>query len=81
MRQKKNKKIFVLQHVHELPEGGEDVKLIGVYSTEAAGKKAASVLSTKPGFSDHLEGFSLSAYELDMTHWLDGFITVRPANQ
>ena len=73
-------KVFVLQHVHPLSEGGEDVKFIGVYSTEAAGREAIDALSTQPGFSDFPGGFNLSSYELDVTHWAEGFLTIPPGD-
>jgi len=71
-------KVFVLQHVHELPGGEEDVKFIGVYSTEALGKDAIKTLRSQPGFSDHPQGFSLNGYELDSTYWAEGFTTIPP---
>jgi hypothetical protein len=37
--------VYVLQHVHAAPNGEEDVKLIGVYATEADAQAALSRLS------------------------------------
>lgn len=34
------KKVFVVQHVHELEEGNEDVKFVGVYSTHENAREA-----------------------------------------
>jgi hypothetical protein len=66
--------VYVLQHVHATPSGEEDVKLIGVYVTEAAAQAAVSRLSQQPGLRDHPEGFHLSRYELNKDHWTEGFI-------
>jgi hypothetical protein len=66
--------VYVLQHVHGVPNGEEDVKLIGVYVTEADAQAAVSRLSQQPGFQDHPEGFHISRYELNKDHWTEGFI-------
>jgi len=66
-------RVFVLQHIRELPDGTDDVKLIGVYSSEPAGRAAITALALLPGFCEHPAGFDLSAYELDATHWAEGF--------
>jgi hypothetical protein len=67
--------VYILQHVHEAPNGEEDVKLIGVYSSEAAAQDAIGRLSMKPGFSDHPESFHVGRYEVDRDQWIDGFIS------
>lgn len=66
--------VYVLQHVHAAPNGEEDVKLIGVYVTEADAQVAVSRLSQQPGFRDHPEGFHISRYELNKDHWTEGFV-------
>jgi hypothetical protein len=68
-------RVFVLQHTRELADGTDDVKLIGVYSSEPAGRAAIQALSALPGFCEYPAGFDLSAYELDATHWSEGFVT------
>ena len=45
--------VFVLQHLHVLPNGEEDVKLIGVYRSADAARSAVERLRTQPGFRDH----------------------------
>lgn len=69
------RRVFILHHVHDL-DGVEDVKLIGVYSSEASAEAARVRLSKQPGFVDHPVGFHLDPYELDEDHWTDGFLTV-----
>lgn len=78
--------VFVLQHVHVLEPGVEDVKLIGIYRSKAAAAMAVNRLKGCPGFIDdpHVThegvgdepGFHINEYTLDADHWADGFVTV-----
>ena len=74
--------VFVLQHVHTVSEGDnedEDIKLIGVYSSELHAEAAMGRLSTQPGFRDNLEGFHISPLTLDKDQWSEGFVSWREA--
>jgi hypothetical protein len=68
--------IFVVQHIHEREDESEDVKLIGVYSSEEAAMSAVERLRQRPGFSDTQDGFHIDRYSLDEDHWVAGFIRV-----
>ena len=68
-------RVFVLQHTRELADGTDDVKLVGVYSSEQLGRAAIAKLSRLPGFCEQPAGFELSQYELDVTHWAEGFVS------
>ena len=81
------KSVFVVHHVHELPGGVEDVKLIGVYRTLSAARAAVDRLATQPGFSKYpntvergetgeSQGFYIDEYGLDKDHWTEGFVTM-----
>jgi hypothetical protein len=80
------KSVFVLQHVHTLPGGEEDIKLVGVYSSEALALKAVARVSSQPGFrddpvvidpdSEKMAGFQIENYVIDVDHWTEGFVTV-----
>ena len=59
--------VYVLQHARP-KEGCEDVKLIGVYSTEAAAERAIQRLLKQPGFSEYPNDFHLDRYEIDVDH-------------
>ena len=72
--------IYVVQHVHEVDDD-ENVKMIGVYSTEDEAKAAVSRASTKPGFRDHPDAFQISRYELNKDHWTEGFISWEEAQE
>lgn len=65
--------IFILTHVLELSQEQEDVKLIGVYSTQGEAEAAQARARQRPGFADHPDSFFIQAYELDRDHWEEGF--------
>jgi hypothetical protein len=68
-------RVFVVQHQHYL-DGCDEVKFIGVYSTAQRGRAAVARAKRLPGFRDHPDGFSVDAYQVDKTHWVEGFKTV-----
>jgi hypothetical protein len=61
---------YLLQH--ERPDT-EDVKVIGIYRSEAAALAAIKRLREQPGFRDHPDSFAIDAYELDEDNWVEGF--------
>lgn len=69
--------VFLLQHEHQLDVASTDVKVIGVYSSESLANEAVARLSSRAGFSENPEGFSVSRYELNKDHWIEGFVTER----
>ena len=69
--------VFVLQHEYEWCDRDE-VKLIGVYSTESAAAAAIARLRGQPGFRDWPDGFSIAPYEVDADHWVEGFVILAP---
>ena len=69
--------VFIVHHVHQLAENADDVKLIGVYSTEESARAAITRLSLQPGFCETASGFQLERYSVDEDHWTEGFVTVR----
>jgi hypothetical protein len=66
-------KVYVLQHVHPLAGGTEDVKLIGVYSSLGNARAAIARLTRQPGFSETPDGFHVDGYQVDKDHWLEGY--------
>jgi len=72
--------VFVVQHVHVLADGAEDVKFIGVYSSELSAKGAIKRLREVAGFRDHRDDFVVDCYEVDKDHWTEGFTTERQAS-
>ena len=80
-------KVWVVQHVHTLPSGQEDVKMIGVYADLQSAEEAVNRLKTQPGFCNHpviidpalsdaTDGFFLDEYEVGEDHWAEGFGTL-----
>ncbi|HEX9997704.1 MAG TPA: hypothetical protein VGB45_11215 [Abditibacterium sp.] len=67
---------YVVQHVHIIEEDDEDVKMIGVYSTEILAQEAIERLRLLPGFCDAPDGFTIDHYDLDADNWTSGFVTL-----
>ena len=72
-------KVYVLQHVHEFKDGTEDVKFIGVYSSQENAQAAITRLSKAPGFSEAPGGFHIDEYALDKDQWIEGYSTLANA--
>lgn len=69
------KNVYVLQH-----ENKEDIKFIGIYSSEDKAERAVAKLSKLPGFENSPnivndgDGFYIDKYDINETHWKEGFI-------
>lgn len=71
--------VFILQHVHEFDDGHEDVKLIGVFSSQALARAAQQRVSDQPGFRDLPDGFVISEHHVDgEVGWREGYATFQP---
>lgn len=70
--------VFIVNHVHELSSGEEDVKFIGVYRTEQEAQAAVDRAKVLPGFAECPEGFDVQGYELGKDHWTEGYFTYLP---
>ena len=68
-------KVYVLQHVHSLEDGEEDVKFIGVYSSRENAEAAITRLRRAPGFSTRRTGFTSTNTRLIRTN---GWKGIRP---
>lgn len=67
------KSVFLLLH----ESSDEDVKVIGVFSTLEQAQKAGEELSSKGGFRDGIDGFSVDEYEIDKIFWTEGYVSRR----
>jgi|SRR5215469_9394065 len=67
--------VFLLWHVHEFPDGEEDAKLIGVYSSHDSAEEAQRRVATQPGFRDVPAGFCIDCYTVDEDNWREGYVT------
>lgn len=71
--------VFLMWHVYEMPDTGDDeTKFIGVYSSQASAEHAAARLRTQPGFNDYPDKFEIHEYTVDESDWREGFVTVQP---
>jgi hypothetical protein len=72
-------KVYVLQHVHSVDDGADDVKFIGVYSSRENAQAAITRLIQAPGFSEAPVGFYIDEYQLDKDQWVEGYSTLANA--
>jgi hypothetical protein len=68
--------VYLLWHAY-VPDEEKEVKLLGVYSSEAKAQEAKATASSLSGFRDHPDGFEISSYTVDRACWTEGFVTVR----
>jgi hypothetical protein len=71
--------VYVLQHVHALDDGTEDIKFIGVYSSRENAQSAIERLAKAPGFSEAPTGFHVDEYQVDKDQWVEGYSTLATA--
>jgi hypothetical protein len=84
-------RVFLLWHIHRLApdthgsrdlaipssqvDDGDDVKLLGVYSSREAVDARIERARQSPGFRDHPDSFHVDAYVVDKDEWSSGFST------
>jgi hypothetical protein len=54
-------------------QAGDDAKLLGVYSSDAAAQARIESARTLPGFSDEPDRFHITPSTLDKDEWAEGF--------
>ncbi|MDX3191438.1 hypothetical protein PV458_23765 [Streptomyces sp. MN03-5084-2B] len=59
-------------------EDGDDLKLLGVYSTEHAARERLERAGSTPGFADEPDCFLVDRYVVDQDQWDEGFVAVPP---
>lgn len=57
-------------------QDGDDVKLLGIYSSEAAAERRVRRARHLQGFVDEPDCFQIGEYDLDEDHWTEGFVRV-----
>lgn len=71
--------VFLLWHTHDLTDDcgtHEEVKLIGVFSSEKKASEALEQLKDKEGFRDFpVSCFETAGMKVDQSSWADGFFT------
>lgn len=70
--------VYLLWHTHidEKLDGGEDFKLIGVYTSIGLAEAAQARAELLEGFRDAKDGFEISHRRLDKDEWTSGYITI-----
>ena len=53
---------------------GDDVKLLGIYSSEAAARTRIESARLLPGFRDEPDCFQVAPYTIDKHEWAEGFV-------
>jgi hypothetical protein len=61
-------------------EEGDDLKILGIYSSEHAAQERIGRARTQPGFREEPDCFLIDPYTLDEDRWIEGFITI-PRNE
>jgi hypothetical protein len=67
--------VYMLQHVAREDADDEDVKVLGIYSTQKKAEAAIEQLKQLPGFNRFPDSFQISEYDLDKLQWSEGFVT------
>ena len=57
-------------------EDGDDLKILGAYSTEQKAQERLVRARALPGFRDEPDCFLIDQYTLDEDKWTEGFVTV-----
>ncbi|MBL4600074.1 MAG: hypothetical protein JKX93_13980 [Rhizobiaceae bacterium] len=70
--------IYVLSHIRPLPDGEEEDRLIGIYSSKERTELRKRQLQGQPPFSDAPNEFYLSRGKIGAEEegWPEGYITV-----
>ncbi|MFC4158963.1 DUF7336 domain-containing protein [Chitinimonas lacunae] len=56
--------VFLVNHIHPLPNEDEDVKFIGIYLTKQDAEEAVKRIKILPGFSEYPDRFHIEEYEI-----------------
>ncbi|WP_411077744.1 hypothetical protein [Streptomyces sp. cmx-10-25] len=56
-------------------EAGDDVKLLGTYSSREAARDRIERARQLPGFSDEPDCFYVEEFEIDKDEWTEGYVT------
>jgi hypothetical protein len=66
-------KVYLLCHDYETSTSPDNGIIIGLFSTHELTSKAIEALSSKPGFANFKNGFTIDTYIVNEDHWRDGF--------
>ncbi|WP_165682063.1 DUF7336 domain-containing protein [Metapseudomonas otitidis] len=66
------KDVFILHHTYG-DSNSESYKLLGIFRSRQKANSKIREYAKLPGFIDFPDGFTVTRYTLDESHWLDGF--------
>ncbi|WP_019135302.1 hypothetical protein [Cellulomonas massiliensis] len=56
-------------------EDGDDLKMLGVFSSDAAAARAVDHARTLPGFRDEPDCFLVTPHTVDTAMWAEGYVS------
>jgi len=59
-------------------DGREEIRLVGIYSSEAKAEAALAEVRRQPEFRDHPESLAIYGDALDEIDWREGYVTLAP---
>jgi hypothetical protein len=65
--------VFLAAHVFEYPDGHDNVRIIGVFSSNRKARAAIRQVREKPGFRERKRKFEVSRCVLDTVDWTEGY--------
>lgn len=71
----KREAIYALFHACALPDGEEEDRLIGVYSSEKRARARQKSLQDQSIFKDAPDGFTTGRYLIGEDDWTSGYVT------
>lgn len=72
----KREVIYVLSHLRPLPDGEEEERQIGVYSSKERAELREACLQDQPIFREAPDEFYVVQFEIGEDCWTDGYVTV-----
>jgi hypothetical protein len=68
--------VYLVHHTHVISRNNEDVKLIGVFSSEEKAQEIVKKYENISGFKESKKGFNIDKYQIDAECWTEGFCTI-----
>lgn len=67
------KTVYLVEHENIEDDYIEDMRVIGIYSSEELAQEAIERAKKLSGFGDYPKGFQITKYILDNDQWVFGF--------
>jgi hypothetical protein len=65
--------VFLAKHVFEYSDGHDNLRVIGVFSSDRKARAAIRQVRKKPGFRERKRKFEVSRCVLDSAYWTEGY--------